>query len=194
MKAEIGVLVEHFALRMLQLGPQLLPLNRLETNGKGNSAGLVDDLSPSLLPQQVELVMAIKRWFSGPPTDLVELYLNFDTNIEGQVNGPIQIMPGTQWKVCQQLCALLSSIAEHCGEILGEQVRFSHVPGSSPLPKAVATFGELYDQTGTTGNGLAEMSSLRENARLLRQVTLEAIAQIGKVSSQSEISTFLAGC
>lgn len=191
MKAEIGVLVEHFALRMLQLGPQLLPLNRSESNGKAAFSSLADELSPSLFPQQVELVIAIKRWFSGPPTDLVELYLNFDTNIEGQINGPIQIMPGTQWKVCQQLCALLSSIAEQCGEILGEQVRFSHVPGSSPLPRAASSFGELHDTAGTPGNGLAEMTSLRENATLLRQVTLEAIAQIVKVSKPAKLYFFM---
>jgi hypothetical protein len=66
----LGILIDHFALRMLGLGPQVWA-------SKQRSAGA----KRTLLLQQVELIREIKNWFCSDPKDVVELYLNYDTDI-----------------------------------------------------------------------------------------------------------------
>lgn len=167
-KAELGILIEHFALRILELGPQCL----FQLRGNQGQA--------SLLSQQVELIGEIKNWFSGDSKDVIELYLNYDTAIASEVTGRIQIMPGTRWQVFQRLCAGLSSIAEQCGELIGDQIRQNQSIILTQVDKSNSQKLDALSSRNEAKRDAAEKSEIREAARVLRKVSLEAIAQIVK--------------
>lgn len=114
-KVELGVLMEHYGVRILNLGPQFLFSTKL-------------DLSPecvcvSLLSQQVDLLKEITNWFSNDPKDVIEIYLNFEADTFEEVSGPIQLLQGKELKIIQKLCVGLSNIAEQASELIGDQIR-----------------------------------------------------------------------
>ncbi|CAB9523975.1 inhibited guanine nucleotide-exchange protein [Seminavis robusta] len=180
MKGEMGILIEHFALRTLRLGPQLQQsrqMNRRQTDA--------DDLSCPLLSQQTDVLTEIKRWFTVDPKATIEMYLNYDTDITSQVAGPMPLLPGTQWKVFQRICAGLCNLAEQCGDLIGEQIRQSQ----STATHAEAVKSKIPGFMDATNEGqavenkearLAEMKAIREGARRLRKAALDAIVQILK--------------
>ena len=165
-KAEFGVLVEHFALRILALGP--------EFHASQPCKGSPGMSAKPLLLQQVELVREIKTWFSNDPKDVIELYLNYDTDISTQISGPIQLLPGTQWKIFQRLSASLSDIAEKCGELIGQQIRENQTKIHSSSDKNTVELAEKAEEK------LPKNQKAREIARSLRMASLEAISQIVK--------------
>jgi len=161
-KVELGILIEHFGLRILELGPQCKHLQDKQC----------------LLPQQVELLAEIKNWFSNDPKDVIELYLNYDTDIASELTGSIQLIPGTRWQLFQRLCAGLSNIAEQCGELIGDQIRQNQSLILTQEPSG-AEGGEsrVRDETKKSD---AENTVMREAARVLRRSSLEAMSQIIK--------------
>jgi hypothetical protein len=63
MKGELGIMMEHFALRVLRLGPQLLQSRQTKMRSQA-----VDDLSSCpLLLQQLDVLQEMKRWFMLDP-------------------------------------------------------------------------------------------------------------------------------
>lgn len=145
-KVELGILMEHFALRLLQMKPQIVSASQLDLWSKAAET--------SLLAQQVEVIQEIKRW-CNEPKDTIELFLNFDTDV--CMTGPVQIVPGTRWKLFQRLCTSLTFIAEQCGEQIARQVQESR----------------NLEHHQTKAEHDAAM-------RLLRNISLETISQIVK--------------
>jgi hypothetical protein len=161
MRLELGILVEHFVLKMLQLGPQF-PSKSSETM----------ESTPPLLEQQIDLMKEITTWFTGDSRDLLELFINFDTKTRTQQgNGPMELLSGIQCDVCQRLIASLCIIAEQCSEFIGQQIRASQSMSSVPSPQEEAEARE-------TIFGENSMRLAREGAQRLRKATLEAISQM----------------
>jgi hypothetical protein len=171
-KAELGILIEHFAIRMLQLGPQLITSKKVDLDS--------EQATLSLLSQQIELIKEIKNWFSDDPKDVIELYLNYDTDISSQISGPIQLLPGTQFKLFQRLCSGLSNIAEQCGELIGEQIRENQSKVMSQSEGVGGGLSELLASMEDINGDAVDKTAMRESARLLRKTSLEAISQIVK--------------
>jgi Sec7 domain len=94
----------------------------------------------------------VKLWCADPK-DTIELFLNYDTDV--CMTGPVQLVPGTRWKLFQRLCTSLTHIAEQCGEYIGQQIQKSR---------------DLQHKTLDHG----------EAVRLLRTTSLETISQIVK--------------
>lgn len=172
-KIELGILIEHFVLKMLQMGPQLVASTRVDLWS--------DRAHISLLMQQVDVVKEIRNWFSENPKSVIEMFLNFDTDLCSEITGPIQLLPGTKWKIFQRMCVGLSNIAEQCGELIGEQIKQNQ--------------SKIMSNTDTVGEGLAAMieamnkesnqsavdkAAAREAAKLLRKTSLETISEIVK--------------
>jgi len=174
-KVELGILMEHFALRVLQLGPQLVAAKQLDLWSERAHV--------SLLAQQVEVVKEIKNWFSSDPKDVIELFLNYDTDMCSEITGPIQLMPGTRWKIFQRICAGLSNIAEQCGEIIGKQISENQSKVMSNKQDSVVGSEGLSELLETLNDGAKDQvdeMAVREAARLLRRTSVETISQIVK--------------
>jgi hypothetical protein len=169
-KVELGILFEHFAVRMLELGPQCIPANRVE---------LHPGTSVLFLSQQIELIGEIKNWFMNDPKDVIEMYLNYDTDISSEVLGPKELLHGTRWQIYQRICSGLSNIAEQCEELIGDQIRQNQtmiLTGSSK--SKIAKSEEISLEEGKIDN--SDRAATREAARALRKISLECIAQIAK--------------
>lgn len=171
-KAELGILIEHFAIRMLQLGPQLIAATKVDLSS--------DQATLSLLSQQVELIKEIKNWFCDDPKDVIEFYLNYDTDISSQISGPIQLLPGTQFQLFQRLCSGLSNIAEQCGILIGDQIRENQSKVMSRVEDVGGGLSELLASMEDSNGEAVDKTAMRESARLLRKTSLEAISQIVK--------------
>jgi hypothetical protein len=143
-KVEIGILMEHFVLHVLQMKPQTIASSRLDLWN--------DTANTSLLSQQVLALREVKLWFADPK-DVIEFFLNYDTDICR--NGPVQLIPGTRWKLFQRLCTNLTHMAELCGEKIGREIQESR---------------DLQHKTLEHGEAI----------RLLRTKSLETISQIVK--------------
>jgi hypothetical protein len=196
-KVELGFLMEHFALRILELGPQCKGLRKRGSRCR---------LKSLMLAQQIELLGEIRNWFSNDPKDVIELYLNYDTDMSCEITGPIQLLPGTQWKIFQRLCAGLSSVAEQCGELIGDQIRQTQTmilehkveKASEQLGTSSTTSSSHVQEVETKKESPGKALLVREAARVLRKCSLEAISQIVKslaisaaVSTGKEFTTVL---
>ena len=168
MKLELGILLDHFVIRLLELGPQLPSKSK--------------DSFPLLLEQQVELIQELRIWFSLGSRDLLELYLNFDAEASSQMSGPIKLLSGNQWKIWQRLSASLCSIAELCGEFIGDHIRQSRAVTS---PKV-----ETNEPINVDDKGARD----RVAAQRLRKAALEAIAQMVKCMAESAARYEVQGC
>ena len=168
MKLEIGILFNHFVLRILKLGPQIL----FRSNDK--------EATTYLFAQQLELMKEIKNWFSVDKKGFLELNLNFDTEYwTEQVQGSKYLLPGLEWKISEQLCSFLCNLAEECTEFLGDKIKESQ--SSSPVNRSAKE-----ENTKKQGyEGMSTMTLSRESARRLRQGALDAISQIVKVLTTS---------
>lgn len=188
-KLELGILIEHFALRMLQLGPQLVASKKLNLWS--------DQAHMSLLAQQVEVMKEMKNWFSGDPRYVIECFLNFDTDLCAEITGPMQLMHGTQWKIFQRLCAGLSNIAEQCGELIGQQILDNQTKIMSDSDDVSSRLSSLIESMNEGSQVTIDETAVREAARLLRKTSLDTISQIVKAlaisaaASSSEAFTSL---
>jgi len=162
MKLELGILLEHFVLKILRLRPQIL-----HKKGKGEGENTF------LFAQQIELMKEIKAWFSGDRSCLLELFLNFDTeNSTHHVGGGKELLAGIQWNICQQIIASLCSISEQCGEFIAEQIRESQSMTSMTSPRAAA------QDEHVILDGISGITLARESAQRLRTGAVEAISRI----------------
>lgn len=178
MKLEIGILFDHFVLKLLKLGPQIL----FRSDDRNDTT--------YVFAQQLELMKELKNWFNVNTERLLELYLNFDTDYwTRQVRRAEDLLPGLQWKTSEQLCSFLCNLAEECTEFLGDKIKESQSPSAANKPENSSNQG--YE-------GMSVVSLARESARRLRQGALDAISQIVKVLMMStcaalgeEISTMI---
>jgi hypothetical protein len=168
MKLEIGILFDHFILKLLKLGPQIL----FRSNDSKDTT--------YVFAQQLQLMKEIKNWFSIDTDKFLELYLNFDIEYETQkVGGAKDWLPGLQWRTSEQLCSFLCNLSEECTEFLGNKIKESQ--SSSPTNKATK------EENGKNRRyeGMSTVTLARESARRLRQGALDAISQIVKVLTVS---------
>lgn len=160
-KVEIGVLMDHYALGLLRVDPQVSTSKR------------------SLFQQQVELLKEVKNWFSNDPKDVIEMFLNYDTNVAA-IQGHVQLMAGGQCKLLQQLCEGLSNIAEKCGDIISKQfVANQH----EQQGKHWLSIGKPHESVPAVT--FKETTMMRKSAHAMRKVSLEAVVQIVKCLSIS---------
>ncbi len=173
MKLEIGILFNHFVLKILKLGPQIL----FRSNDREDTT--------YLFAQQLELMKQIKNWFGIDTERFLELNLNFDTEYwtEQHVRGTKDILPGLQWKISEQLCSFLCNLAEECTEFLGDKIKESQT--SSPVNASTKEENAKKQRY----EGMSTMTLARESARRLRQGALDAISQIVKVLTMSTSSS-----
>lgn len=165
-KAELGVLIEHFVIRLLQLGPQLLISEK-----RGD---MWSDQAPrSFHFQQLSLLREIKRFFVVEPQQAVELFINYDTDFESHETGAEQLLPGSQWKLFQRLSSALCGIAEQCGEVIGRQIE-EHRAIIDSRDEAASSPKVHIDGPASSN----DKAAIRESARVLRTASLEALSQI----------------
>lgn len=194
MKLELGVLIEQFALRLLNLGPQLLSPDQMNSLYNVGSDS-VEPLDPGLqifteplFKQQVDLLFEVNRWFQGDARSLVEFFLNFDTDISLQNEGSNYWMPGSQWKLCERLTASICLVAEKSGNVIGNQIKESHETNQGPLTPTSADASDVSKQNPRNGNDKdslwtdteATMVGTRVAARHLQQHSFLAAAQIAR--------------
>jgi hypothetical protein len=161
MKLEIGILFDHFVIRLLKLGPQILFKSS-------------DDHDMTyLFAQQLELMKELKNWFSGDSNGLLELFLNFDTEYgTHQVGGAKELLSGIQWRICEQLCSSLCNLSEKTTEFLGDQIR------ESQSTIALENMTRVQNEKNQGYEGVSTTTLARESARRLRQGALDAVSQI----------------
>lgn len=169
-KIEIGVLIEHFVLKFLRLGPQVLPPKRLS---KTRSSAL-NDMTVSLLPQQVCIVTEMKSWFISEPRDILELYMNFDQVDAQSSKAHFSLLPSTHWKITQQMCGALCTLAEQCTDIVSDQIRLTRID----LAEVDSQSAGVNPTLQHTEEDLREMTLVREGARYLQEKCFDTIAQI----------------
>ena len=164
MKLELGVLFEHFFIRVLKMGPQILFKSP-------------DDKDMTyLFAQQLELMKEIKNWFRGDASGLVELFLNYDKDsVDG--HDSMDLLSGIQCNICQQLCSSISILAEKCTEFLGQQIRESQSNAMSP------SNGFIRHPRGY--DGVSTISLARESARRLRQSSLDVLSQLAQTLAEA---------
>ena len=161
MKVDLAVLIEHFILKVLCLGPQL--------DSSKNAAGSAVDTRkpigdmPSLLYQQLDVLDEMKIWFSSHPNDVLDLYVNYDTQ-EGD-------MPTACCKLMNKICEALSTLAEQCGAIICEHGRFASINGGNGSPRRSATFPRENELSS---------APVRESAISMREKSFDAITAIAK--------------
>ena len=136
LKTEIGVLFEHLMLRVLRLGPQV----------KEHTA-----TSGTLLTQQMDVLDEAVRWFDMPH-NLCELFLNYDMDSRAGVK---------VWRVCEQLCEALCTVAEQCAEVIKGQA-------------SVRVAAERYGAVGGGGRG----DIIEGKARQLQEKAMGAVCHV----------------
>ncbi|KAL7563343.1 hypothetical protein ACA910_014187 [Epithemia clementina (nom. ined.)] len=161
-KAELGVLIDHFCVHFLLLGPRLKPDSRYRLAFGENTV--------SLYGHQLEILRQLKSLFHADPKDVILMFLNYDTDLATDASGSLQPMPGTRWKLFQRLCSAISLITEQCGEVIAQQIeehraKLHSIEDGPPEP----------DPEDLSN---AEKGALRESARKLRTASLECIAAI----------------
>ena len=169
MKIEIGVLIEHFVLKILRLGPQVLIPKRLSNR----ASSTLDEMSVALLPQQVCVVNEVKTWFLSEPRDILELYMNFDQVDAESAKKHFSLLPSSHWKITQQLCGAVCTLAEQCTEIVSDQIRLTRIDLAEMDTQSANAQDAHHSEVD-----LREMTLVREGARYLQEKCFEAMGQI----------------
>jgi hypothetical protein len=193
MKMEIGVVVNHFALRILRLGPQIFSpgiMGALENSKASNNAAPSSPKNQSKVPlllQQIDLLFEVRRWFNSNSSDSVEFFLNFDTDMSSHESVMSQMLPGTQWRLCQHLCGAICTIAEQSGDLLCKQIRASRMSNTVPPPSPTAATAAVFFSSETSLECSTEDAEkmMREGSRHLQQAAFDSLTQILKVRIES---------
>ena len=158
MRLELAVLIEHYILKVLCIGPQLT-----SNEGSGGTDSKAPGDMPSLCQQQLDVLQDIKVWFSN--NRAVALYVNYDN----QGDDMNMLLPPAYLKLVNKLTQALSTLAEQCGAIISEHGQFASITNSDHVsPQRCAN--SLRDD----GN------SSREGAQLLRRKAFDALTAIAK--------------
>lgn len=160
MKAELAVLIEHFVLRTLCLGPQV---NRMSCSKSSEEERYPNDI-PSLLSQQTDALSSLNDWFSSDHLGIIDFYLKFDLGHDGS-------LPVGYCHICTKIIEALCNLAEHCGVIICEHSRFTSINDNSVQRKSALSPRAL---------DLSDMTHVRETAQLLREKSFQVITSISK--------------
>lgn len=192
LRMELGVLIEHFALGVLQLDPQILAPHRMNelnpyTNDVASDPLNFGDIVEPLFRQQIDLLFEIKRWFKGDGQDIVELFLNFDTDISSSFEGPNQLIPGTQWKLCQQLCGSTCSLTQKSSDFIAQQAKESQSSNTGPISpsNADSVISPNFMPDATPNNDAIEVELLHLRARQLQKAAIETASEMMKCFASS---------
>lgn len=167
LKLELGILLDHFVLKILRLGPQIL-LKR--------SKGV-----PFLFAQQLEVMVQMKDWFCTNSKTMMELFLNFDTEYgSSSVGGKMELFSGIKWNICQEICSCLCNISEKAGEFLENQIRESQ--------SMTASSEDNKDRTNII-HGMDGMMLARESAQRLQSAAILATTQVVQCLAKSAASS-----
>ena len=158
MKMELAVLIEHYVLRVICLGPQVNLTN--QTSGSLGTTKVAGEM-PSLLRQQQDVLDEIKVWFSSNPNDAVNLYINYD-------NQGDMMLPPSYCNLMNKICEALSTLAEQCGTIISEHGRFASINGDNGSPRRSAKQNDKSN------------ANAREAAQSTREKAFNAITAIAK--------------
>ena len=168
MKIDLAVLIEHFVLKLLCLGPQVY-----RTHGAASSEEGKDQTSnfgmPSLLNQQLDVLEEMKIWFSSNPKEILDLFLNYDIDYYNQGRHQGDTLPITYCKITYKICEGLCTLAEKCGEIIAEHGRFASI---SPSNRRSVTSPRESD--------VSDMAHVREAAQSMREKSFAVITLIVK--------------
>jgi hypothetical protein len=164
MKIELAVMMEHFVLRSLCMGPQVNRTASVASSEDEPAAPTASDM-PSLLNQQLDVLEEINVWFSRDHTEVVDFYLNFDLSHEGA-------LPGTYCSICTKIIEALCNLAELCGAIICEHSRFTSINGANTSPRKSVLSPRASD--------VSDMAHVRDTAHLLREKSFAVITLIVK--------------
>ena len=114
MTIDMAVLIEHFVLKALSLGPQV--------NGNTDKDGSL----PSILHHQLDVLDEIKVWYSSNPEDTLYLYICYDT---------VGMLPPSYCRIMNKMVEALCTLAEQCGVIISEHGRFTSINGDNGSPR-----------------------------------------------------------
>lgn len=161
MKIELAVLIEHFVLKLLLLGPQV---NTSSGGGSYGESSTPSEDIPSLLRHQLDVLEEVKTWFSSNAKDALDLYISYGN--DGMLHG---MLPSSYCRIMNKLCEALCTLAEQCGAIISEHGRFASINGGNGSSRKPTLFPR-------------ENSTLivRESAQTMRQKSFDAITAIAK--------------
>lgn len=162
MKIELAVLMEHFVLRTLCLGPQVNRTVNDKLAKEGEDSHFSD--MPSLLNQQLDVLSSMKEWFSDY-TQVIDFYLKFDLGHDGS-------LPVTYCSIGGKIVEALCNLAEKCGAIICEHSRFTSINGPNSSPRKAVISPRASDVT--------DMAHVRDTAQLLREKSFQVITIISK--------------
>ena len=164
MKLDLAVLMEHFVLKTLCMGPQVNKTVTSTTSNEGDTSSAADDV-PSILNQQLDVLSSMSEWFSSNHTDIIDYYVKFDLGHDGS-------LPVTYCNIVSKIIEALCNLAEHCGSIICEHSRFTSINGANSSPKKSVTNPRASD--------VSEMTHVRETAQMLRGKSFEVITLISQ--------------
>lgn len=119
MKIDLAILIEHFVLKVLCLGPQV------HSNKVGEHPTASEGM-PSLLQQQLDVLEELKTWFSSNSAGVLDLHLNYDNH---------GMLPVSCCRLMSKICEALSTLAEQSGAIISEHGRFATIGGGDSSPR-----------------------------------------------------------
>ena len=154
MKVDLAILIEHFVLKILCLGPQINPSKGYFEDGSiPNESGEM----PSLLNQQLDVLEELKAWFSNPKA-VLDLFVNYDS--------PEEMLPSVYCKLLNKLIEALCTLGEKCATIVSDHGRFTSISAS---PKRSTPLRKEND-----------MAHVREAALAMRNKCFDVIALVVK--------------
>ncbi|KAL7446952.1 hypothetical protein ACHAXM_010695 [Skeletonema potamos] len=154
MKVDLAILIEHFVLKIICLGPQINPSKG--SFDDGNIPNVSGEM-PSLLDQQLAVLEELKVWFSNP-NSAVDLYVNYDS--------PEEMLPSAYCKLLNKLIEALCTLGERCAAIVSDHGRFTSISSS---PKRSSSIRKEND-----------MAHVREAALEMRNKCFDVIALVVK--------------
>ena len=150
MTIDMAVLIEHFILKALSLGPQV--------NGSTDENGSL----PSILHHQLDVLDEIKVWFSSNSVDTLYLYICYDTD---------GMLPPACSRIMNKMVEALCTLVEQCGIIISEHGRFTSINGENGSPRRPSQVPQINE---------TKSSNIRESAQALRQKSFDVITAIAK--------------
>ena len=169
MKIDLAVLIEHFVLKLLCLGPQV---QRSLGSACAEESGASSSDMPLLLHQQLDVLAETKIWFSSNPKEVLDLFLNYDIDFYNQGWHKANVLPPAYCKLTYKICEALCTLAEKCGTIINQHGRFTSISGVNGSPrKSVVSPRE---------DDLSDMAHAREAALLMREKTFAVITVVVK--------------
>jgi len=175
-KIELGVLIEHFVLKFLRLGPQVVPPTRLSLKPMAIS----NNIKSSLFLHQLVVLSEVGIWFSSDPRDILELFLNFDQVDATTSQNHIHLLPSSHWKITQQLCGTICNLTEQCTELVSEQIRLTRIDLAGVESNSTKHSVSNDELSHYTQEDLNEMALSSERARTLRTKCFDTLGQIVK--------------